>query len=217
MRLAHHLLRRAHQVGHSGASATRGNPSVTDSHRETIQHVDKALAEVAAELDAWFARPEASRTYQPQDGGWSINEILEHVSLTSHYLLLIIRQGHKKALGRAARGEPIPDGESDLHRLEPIGHPDAFPWLRPEHMEPTRKITLAEVQAHIQAQYQECQKMLAGLSGGAGALYQVRMSVQDLGKMDMYQWVYFLALHQKRHIAQMEHVDKEWAQAQPKK
>ncbi|HLV97576.1 MAG TPA: DinB family protein [Ktedonobacterales bacterium] len=186
------------------------------NHQETIQQVGKALAEASTELGTWFARPEASRVYHPQDGGWSINEILEHVSLTSHYLLLIIRQGYKKALGRAARGETIPDGESDLHKLEPIGHPDAFPWLRPEHMEPTRKTSLAEVQARIHAQYQDCQKMLAGLSGGAGALYLVRMSVQDLGKMDMYQWLYFLALHQKRHIAQMERVYQEWAQTQPK-
>jgi hypothetical protein len=40
----------------------------------------------------------------------------------------------------------------------------------------------------------------------------VRMSVQDLGKMDMYQWLYFLVLHQMRHIAQMEQVFQEWQQ-----
>jgi hypothetical protein len=29
--------------------------------------------------------------------------------------------------------------------------------------------------------------------------------------MDMYQWLYFLTLHQRRHIAQMQQVYREWS------
>ena len=54
---------------------------------------------------------------------------------------------------------------------------------------------------------------LVALGHGEGSLYTVRMSVQNLGKMDMYQWLYFLALHQRRHIAQMEQVYQEWQQS----
>ncbi|HZR44405.1 MAG TPA: DinB family protein [Ktedonobacteraceae bacterium] len=181
-------------------------------YTETVQKVHRILTETVAEIETWFEMPEESRSYKPQDEGWSINEILEHITLTSHYLLLIIEKGCKKALRRASQGEPIPEGESDLARLEPIGHPDAFPWIRPEHMEPTRTPTLEEVRAQIQRQYQECLRILTALKQGEGALYTVRMSVQDLGKMDMYQWLYFLALHQQRHIRQMEQVYQEWEQ-----
>lgn len=179
-------------------------------YEQTIQKVCSTLEEAIAEIDTWFKRSEESRRYKPQDGGWSINEILEHITLTSHYLLLIIRKNSKKALKRAERGETIPEGESDLQRLEPIGHPDAFPWIRPEHMEPTRTPSLEEILARLHAQYQECQAILASLKQGEGALSTIRMSVQDLGKMDMYQWIYFLALHQQRHIAQMAQVYQEW-------
>jgi hypothetical protein len=183
-------------------------------YTETVQMLQRVLAETVAEIDIWFGMPEGSREYKPQDEGWSINEILEHITLTSHYLLLIIDKGCKKAQRRASLGEQLPEGESDLARLEPIGHLDAFPWIRPEHMEPGRTLALEEVRKRIQRQYQECQRILTALRQGEGALYTVRMSVQDLGKMDLYQWLYFLALHQKRHISQMERVYQEWKQKQ---
>jgi hypothetical protein len=74
-------------------------------YEKTIQLVRQTLSETIAELDTWFERLEESRRYRPQDGGWSIQEILEHITLTNHYLLLIIRQGREKALRRASRGE----------------------------------------------------------------------------------------------------------------
>lgn len=179
-------------------------------YSETIQKVHEALAEAAAEANAWFDRPEEIRVYKPMDGGWSINEILEHITLTSHYLLLIIRKGCQKARKRASESASLPEGESDLTRLEPIGHPDAFPWIRPEHMEPTRLPALEEIRTRLLTQHQECQQILTDLQNGEGALYTVRMSVQNLGRMDMYQWLYFLSLHQRRHISQIEQVYQEW-------
>jgi hypothetical protein len=183
-------------------------------YEKTIQQVRQTLSETIAELETWFERSEESRLYRPQDGGWSIQEILEHITLTNHYLLLIIRQGQEKALRRASRGELIGEGESDLDLLTPIGHPDAFPWIRPEHMEPMGA-ALEEVHTRLQMQYQECLTFLAALGRGEGSLYTVRMSVQNLGKMDMYQWLYFLALHERRHIAQMEQVYQEWQLCTP--
>jgi len=180
-------------------------------YAKTIQVVQQTFQVTMAELGTWFELSEEGLCYQPQDDGWSIQQILEHITLTSHYLLLIIRQGQEKAVRRAKRGEQIGEGESDLERLAPIGHPDAFPWLRPEHMEPTGA-ALAEVHTRLCTQYQECLTFLDALSRGEGSLYTVRMSVQNLGKMDMYQWLYFLALHQRRHIAQMEQVFQEWQQ-----
>ena len=134
----------------------------------TIQAVRLALVEAVSALDAWFEQAEDIRTYKPADHSWSIDEILEHVTLTSHYLLIIIRKGRAKALRRVAQGEQPAEGESDLTRLAPIGHPDAFPWIRPEHMEPTRSVTLAEVRARLHEQYQECLEILSALDHGEG-------------------------------------------------
>jgi len=39
--------------------------------------------------------------------------------------------------------------------------------------------------------------------------FEKPVSVQNPGKMDMYQWLYFLALHQKHHIAQIKQIYQE--------
>jgi hypothetical protein len=49
--------------------------------------------------------------------------------------------------------------------------------------------------------------MLRQLNGGEGALLKVSMSVNKSGRLDVYQWLYFLAQHAKRHISQMQEVE----------
>jgi hypothetical protein len=46
------------------------------------------------------------------------------------------------------------------------------------------------------------------LSNGEGALYKTTMSVNSLGKIDVYEYIYFLAQHGRRHIGQMEAMEK---------
>ncbi len=175
-------------------------------YNQTVATVRQTLQQTFDELDTWFDQPEEVRAYKPEDDGWSIDELLEHVTLTSHFLLIVIRNGATKALKRAARGIPIVGDEDELEVMSPIGHPDAFAWLRPEHMEPTRSHTSTVVRATMQEQQRECLEILARMGNGEGSLHKVRMSVQNLGKLDLYQWLYFLALHARRHLAQIESV-----------
>ena len=167
-------------------------------YQTTIQTVRRQLTTSFDALDARFDLSEAVRQHRPAAEAWCIDDILEHVSLTSHYLLIIIRKGVTKACKRAAT-QAIPDGESDLQTIEIIGHPDTFAWLRPDHMEPTRAVSSAAVQATLRQQRAECLALLEQMGQGEGSLHTVRMSVQALGKLDMYQWLAFLALHARRH------------------
>ena len=125
------------------------------SHERTVAAAREAIERSFGELDGWFARPAAERASRPRDGGWTIDQLLEHVTLTTHFLLIIIRKGCAKALKRAAAGQPAAAGESDLAALAPVGHPDAFAWLRPEHMEPAGADPAA-VRERMRAQRAEC-------------------------------------------------------------
>jgi hypothetical protein len=182
------------------------------AYSKTIEAVRTLLNETFDELYPWFDKSVEIRAYKPKDDGWSIDELLEHVTLTSHFLLLVIRRGAEKSLKRAKTQSLSSEAESDLEVMTPIGHPDAFPWMRPDHMEPTRTKTIQEVLETMQQQHRECLEILENLANGEGALHTVRMSVQNLGKLDMYQWLYFLALHAKRHAAQIRDVYVEWEQ-----
>jgi hypothetical protein len=174
-------------------------------YQETIRRVETELIDTFDRLDSFFDLPETQRKYQPAPGEWSIDEILEHITLTSHYLMITLRQSLTKVL-RRANEQPIPEGESDLDKIVRISDPDAFGWIRPEHMEPTRTKSCTEVRALMQAQREECLHILRQIGQGEGSLHTVRMSVQDLGRLDMYQWLYFLVQHAKRHAVEIERI-----------
>ncbi len=169
----------------------------------TIAEVQGTIKSAFAETDGWFDRPSEARAFRPSDGGWTIDEILEHVTLTNHYLMLVIRKSAEKALARAARQGPVIPGESDLRLLHPIGERGSFPWPRPDHMVPSGKTCPEEVRSLMRRQVQECHEILSQLGGGEGSLHRVRMSVNDSGRLDVYQWLMFLALHARRHLAPM--------------
>lgn len=145
--------------------------------------------------------------YAPKEGGWSSLKVLEHITLTSHYLLIIIDKASQKAIQRAAF-TPIPKDWDNYEllpkSLEDIGVHRSFPWVRPEHMEPSGKVTLAEIRVRMMEQFDRCQQHLLALKNGEGRLCKTTMSVNEIGKMDVYQYIYFLVLHAKRHLAQLE-------------
>jgi hypothetical protein len=183
---------------------------MTTPYADTVQTVRESLTKTFDQLDQQFELPADVRSFRPTVDTWSIDEILEHVTLTSHYLLIIIRKGCAKAQ-RKAEYQQIEKGQSDLNRMTNVGHPDAFPWIRPEHMEPTRSTPTAEVRTRMKEQLNECLSLLSAMPKGEGSLYKVRMSVQDLGKMNMYEWLYFLALHGKRHQVEIDRLREKWA------
>lgn len=179
-------------------------------YHQTIAKVRETLRAVFAEIDGWFDRPPEVRSFHPSEGGWTIDEILEHVTMTNHYLLLVIRKSAGKALSRAARQGPVAFGESDLRLLEPIGERGSFPWPRPDHMVPTGKAPPGEVRSLMRGQVLECHEILGRLGGGEGSLHRVRMSVNDSGRLDVYQWLMFLALHARRHLSQLAANEAAW-------
>lgn len=158
-------------------------------------------------MDVWFDRPAELRGLRPASGGWTIDEILEHIMLTNRFLLLTCDKHRRIALRRFQRGDTIPEGESDLAKMIAIGQRGAFVWKRPQHMEPSGQVPLEDVRRTLNEQWHSCTEILASLADGKGALCAVMMTVNSLGKIDLYQWLYFLAMHAKRHGAQMREIE----------
>jgi hypothetical protein len=165
-----------------------------------VEMVHDALVQLFSELDGWFDHPLRELEARPgNSGAWTAAEHLEHVSLVNHFLLLTIAKGCAKALKRAGH-VPLPANESDLTPLLPIADPDAFAWSPPAHMEPTGAREPAELRLLLRDQCRRCLELLAGMPPGVGRLCTIRMSVHDLGRLDMYQWLYFLAQHGRYHL-----------------
>jgi hypothetical protein len=171
------------------------------------------IAEIRAELvqafsktDAWFEEEARVRNFRPANGGWTIDEVLEHISITNHFLLILIEKGAQKAM-RKAQTESIEEALKTyvFHRdkLTEVGIHQSFPWIRPEHMEPKGERSTAEVRALLHDQLAKCLSILEQLKNGEGILYKTTMTVNELGKIDVYEYLCFLAQHGERHITQM--------------
>lgn len=177
-----------------------------------INSIHNEAEMVFDEVDTWFNESESILNYRPESGGWSIGEILEHISLTNQFLLILIKKATTRALEK-----PKPDNykellntyELDSIKLKQVGEHKLFYWNRPVHMEPGGTADLNEVKDKIQMQVAECLNCLQQLSNGEGILYKTTMSVNNFGKIDVYHYISFLVQHAKRHITQMENNKKE--------
>ncbi len=167
-------------------------------------------------LASWFGAAGSLRHFRPANGGWTIAENLEHVALTNHYLLILIEKGATKALQNAHGLDlttELAARQSVRARLDEINQPGAFTWMRPDHMAPQGLKTGPEVAATLRQQLLQCQAVLNRLPNGEGVLYKTTMSVHDLGKLDVYDFVYFLGKHVERHLAQIAKVAAEYSAA----
>lgn len=181
--------------------------------RDIIDKIEHDLIKSFAELSEWLDSDNCLLDYASQSGGWTIRQIVEHVSLTNHYLLILIQKGTLKAIQKAVNtdyADLLVNYELDWEKLKTIGEHKSFEWNRPEHMEPTNTVTMSEIKSRLHSQMQECQSCLHQMPNGEGVLYRTMMSVNNLGKIDVYHYISFLVQHIKRHITQMEKIKEEF-------
>ena len=181
--------------------------SLTMRLEEYIQHIQIHLIQTHHQVLQWFLEDEQVLQGKPKDGGWSIAEILEHIALTSHFLLILIDKGAKKALKnihKLSLEQELQQADFNLDKLEAIGIHKSFHWVRPEHMEPQGEITALKVKNMLIDQLRKCLDHLESLKNGEGLLYSTTMTVHNLGKIHAYEYIYFLSKHAERHLTQME-------------
>lgn len=172
-----------------------------------IQTIQIHLIQTYSKLFDWFLVDDKLKKYAPKDGGWSILEILEHIALTSHFLLKLIDKGTEKALrnGKGLSVEIVASQfDFDLEKIKQIGLHKSFKWIRPEHMEPTGEKSEFMIKEELIEQMNRCLNQLKRLENGEGLLYKTTMSVNDLGKLNVYEYIHFLSKHAERHFSQME-------------
>jgi hypothetical protein len=166
-----------------------------------------------AALSQWLARNDTVRSYRSPHEEWNVGQVLEHVAMANHYLMLLIDKGVKKAVRRTDT-EKI-EHELKNYRLsnpllEEIGINNSFPWECPPHMRPSGAIPAEDICGMLGEQESRLMDLLGMLQNGEGVLCKTSLSVHSLGRLDVYQYIYFLLKHAQRHIAQMEEIGSEY-------
>jgi hypothetical protein len=101
-----------------------------------LEKLRSHLTTTFASVDEWFDQPAALREYRPADLGWTTNEVLAHIGLTNHYLLILVEKGTAKALANTQGGElatELATYKFPRKKLGAIGVLHAFAWVRPAH------------------------------------------------------------------------------------
>ncbi|MBP1165749.1 hypothetical protein JOE44_002633 [Chryseobacterium sp. PvR013] len=177
-----------------------------------IQDIKVHLKLTFGEVDEWFRKDKKTLNHQPSNGGWTIQQILEHIYLTNFYLLILIEKGFKKAMKNSLNLDlesEIENYSFNKENFDRVGEHGAFEWIRPEHMEPKGEMSLDEIRSLITQQYLQCLQYLEVMGNGEGFLYKTTMTVNELGKINVYEYIYFLSLHAQRHITQMKKNESE--------
>lgn len=188
--------------------AGRGAPSAAEREAWRALYrgaTARLAADLAARFDALDARlevtPEAWRA-RPAPESWSVAEVLEHVTLTQRFLLVLVEKLRDRAVKRLARGLDWPDAPPEEAFLERLAG-RAMAWSHPEHMGPTGGVERDELCARLAEQRARCLAPLAELPSGEGTLHRIRMSVVDR-RLDLYQYLRVVELHAARHVDQID-------------
>lgn len=177
-----------------------------------IQDIKTHLQLSFNEVDRWFEKDTKMLNHQPSNGGWTVQQILEHIYLTNYYLLILIEKGSKKAMRNYLNFDlqsEIKSYSFNKDKFEKVGEYGAFEWIRPEHMEPKGELNLGEIRSLISEQYYQCLNYLELMKNGEGLLCKTTMTVNRLGKINVYEYIYFLSLHAQRHVTQMKNNELE--------
>jgi len=142
---------------------------------------------------------------RPLDGGWTPREVLEHVTLTDRYLLILAEKIAAKARLRAARGATWPAHPPRFEHLERLAG-RALAWEAPAHMRPGGAVTTDELRARLAEDRRRALALLESAPGGLATLHRIRMSVVggEDDRLDLYQFLEVLRLHARRHTAQID-------------
>lgn len=177
----------------------------TETWDSTIARLRTDIGAVFGALCERAARGEALLDTRPARGGWTAREVLEHVTLTDKYLLLLADKIAAKSRKRAERGEVWP---AHGPRFDHLGHLAGreLEWSAPEHMVPRGGVSTAELLQRLAADRARALELLDGAPGGLGTLHRIRMSVVggDDDRLDLYQYLEVLCLHAARHVAQID-------------
>ncbi|WBV52083.1 DinB family protein [Chryseobacterium gambrini] len=164
------------------------------------------------EVDKWFDKDSKTLNCKPANGSWTVQQILEHIYLTNFYLLILIEKGSKKAMRNYLHLDlnlEIKNYRFNQEKFEEVGKYGSFEWIRPEHMEPKGELNLNEIRSLITQQYHQCLSYLDLMKNGEGLLCKTTMTVNELGKINVYEYIYFLSLHAQRHVTQMRNNELE--------
>jgi hypothetical protein len=165
-----------------------------------LAHQRRLLLDVASGVpaDRWQARL--------GDGQWTVSEILEHLYRVDRSVaaMLTKRIAEAREAGHPAETETSSVlGSIDALRVSEVDQK----LVAPERVTPTENADRATVERLLAESRAALNAAIA--SGDGLALGAIKHTHLRFGELDLYQWMLFVAGHEKRHTAQLREVARQ--------
>jgi hypothetical protein len=167
---------------------------------ELIRQLDAAREDLRRTLDEI---PRDLRPRSPAEGRWSIAGVLQHLALLEPRLAGMMRM--RAAEARAAGVGPETDDSPivptlDLHMvLDRTRRIEA-----PEPLRPGTAVDADEAWSALERAREDLKTAIHEMDGMA--LSQVRHDHRIFGSLNLYEWIAFVAGHERRHTAQIREI-----------
>jgi hypothetical protein len=157
-------------------------------------------------LEAVSGLSEAQLAYKPAEGDWTINDILNHLSMTDAANGKLMARALRHAKGRELGPDPTPEA-SVLHCLDDVRSQTQAKAKAPERFVPreyvpaeTSLASLKESRARILADVEQLAEF---------DLTQLKYAHPILPDLDMYQWILIAGAHERTHASQIKRIKEE--------
>ncbi len=173
---------------------------IYESIDEIFAGIDESRSHLLACAENLRADEAQART---GDDGWTVSEILEHVSIIEDQLTKLIGIMLSKA---ETAGEPAPAGLrikpiSIEHLVERSRHEK---YQAPENTRPRGGVSVADSITRMRRTREALRALRPRLE--ATDLSGVRYPHPAFGPLDLYQWLIFIGAHEQRHLGQIQTV-----------
>ncbi|MEJ7644522.1 MAG: hypothetical protein WKF87_07990 [Chryseolinea sp.] len=166
-----------------------------------VKKIRRELIRSVSRIDAWFDRDSALLDYRSATTTKTITELLAQAMLTNRFIVQIIDEGHINNIKGNMNGMPVADYCAKIQELENLNTSpvdfDSSPSLEDS-------IDLNEIRYEIREQLHRCLIHLENLFDAENEPFETNLAVGELGKLDAYQCIYFLALHVRRYLEQLD-------------
>ncbi len=163
-----------------------------------VAYADETRTELLAVVDAI---PLSLREARPTEEGWSVAEVLEHLSRVEKGVakLVALKVGELQMQTEPPR-EAAEMVAVDLGKFGLVETP-VTKLTAPDRVAPLGEMSSEDARAAL---LETRGVLLDQLHAGDGLAYSsVRHPHPFLGELDLYEWVYFVGAHERRHLAQV--------------
>jgi hypothetical protein len=168
--------------------------------QELVDHLDLQRARLREAVDEV---PREKRTVSPPNGGWSVAQVLEHLSLLEPRLAGMFRKRVSEAQAAGLKRE------TDTSAILPTF--DIAPLLdrerkipAPDPIQPKGNLDPDEAWTALERARDGLKAVIAEIDGWA--LGDVTHTHAIFGSLTLYQWIAFVGGHEARHAAQIREI-----------